>query len=224
MTGDQADIVRRIRAVLPVGWFSDESPLLDSLLSGMAQTWSWIYDWIASTEQETRLSSATGIWLDVIATDYFNFDFARKERETDGHLRARIRGNLLRRRGTRADIISVLTDLTGRCPDIFEPALCADTGGYGTDTAWSGKLYYNVSGGWGSLILPFECFITAYRPVTSGIAFVAGWCSAAGGYGNGVIQYANLALMEDQVSDAEIYSAISATLPTSTIGWTKIAD
>lgn len=224
MTGDQADIVRRVRGTLPIGWFADQSPLLDGLLAGIASAWSWIYDWVYYVEQQARIATAVDVWLDLIGCDYFGSGLVRRPREVDSHYGARIRNNLIRQRGTRRDVISVLTDLTGRSPAVFEPAWCFDTGGYGIDQASSGGLSYNVVGGWGSLALPFQCFITAYRPFTGGIAFVAGWCCAAGGYGGGLIQYANLAFLEGQISDADIYNAISMTLPVSTIGWTRIAD
>ncbi|MDR3536531.1 MAG: hypothetical protein P4L71_08525 [Acetobacteraceae bacterium] len=224
MTGDQADIIGRIKSTLPVGWFPDDSPMLDSLLGGVAQAWSWIYDWISYVGQQTRITTAAGVWLDLAAVDYFGADLPRRPHETDEHFSKRIHRNLLRKRGTRCDVISALTDLTGRSPDVFEPARCSDTGAYGIDPASSGGLSYNAVGGWGSLALPFQCFITAYRPVPSGIAFVSGWCCYAGGYGGGVIQYVDLALMEDQISDMEIYGAISLTLPVATIGWTRIAS
>jgi hypothetical protein len=107
---------------------------------------------------------------------------------------------------------------------IFEPAYCLDTGGYGVDPTTGGGLAYNTLGGWGSLTLPFQCFITAYRPYGSGIASVSGWGCPSGSYGAGAIEYADISLMEDQVSDAEIYTAIAEMLPVSVIAWTAIVD
>ncbi len=224
MIGDQADIVRRIKGALPVGWFADDSPLLNCLLGGVAHAWSWIHDWIRYVEQQTRIATAANVWLDLIAYDYFGSGLTRRPREADAHYGMRIRGNLMRLRGTRRDVISALTDLTGRPPAMFEPAWCPDTGGYGIGPTSSGGLAYNLIGGWGSLALPFQCFITVYRPLVRGIAFVSGWSCPAAGYGVGVIQYANLALFVDQISDAEIYDAVSTTLPISVLGWTRIVD
>jgi hypothetical protein len=224
MTGDQTDIVRRIKAALPIGWFADDSPMLDCILYGVSQVWEWIYDWIVYAQKQTRISTASELWLNLISADYFGSDLPRRSGESDGHFRRRIQGDLLRERATRFAIASVVTDLTGRPPEIFEPARCFDTGGYGVDPTTRGGLAYATVGGWGSLNLPFQCFITAYRPVSAGIASVSGWCCPSGGYGAGEIEYADLSLMEDQLSDAEIYGAISNTLPIGVVGWTKIIN
>lgn len=224
MTGDQADLARRIRATLPVGWFSDESPLLHGLLAGLSEAWSWAYAAIQYVEQQTRLRTATGVWLDLIASDYFRTDVRRRPREIDDHFRKRLQSNLLRERATRSAIVAVLSDLTGRQPLVFEPAYCLDTGGYGVNPATSGGLAYNATGGWGSLALPFQCFVTVYRPFGTGIAMVSGWGCRSGGYGTGAIEYADMELMEDQISDAQIYDAISRTLPTAAICWARITD
>jgi hypothetical protein len=224
MIGDQADITRRIKAVLPTGWFADTSPVLDSILSGVSQVWVWIYDWIAYAKSQTRVETASGLWLDLITLDYFGPGLPRRSGETDNHFRHRIKSNLLRERVTRSAIITVLTELTGRPPKIFEPAHCLDTGGYGVSPITRGGLAYSAAGGWGSLALPFQCFIIAYRPVTAGIATVSGWGCPLGGYGAGAIEYADLSLMEGRLADSEIYTAISSTLPIGVIGWTKIID
>jgi hypothetical protein len=71
-------------------------------------------------------------------------------------------------------MIQALTDLTGRAPAIFEPQRPADTG------SWDGPtLAYNTAGGYGSLLLPFQYFITAYRPTGVGVANVAGYTTTS---------------------------------------------
>jgi hypothetical protein len=88
----------------------------------------------------------------------------------------------------------------------------------------TGGLGYNTVGGWGNLNLPYQCFITAYRPIGTGISKVTGWNCLSGGYGVANIEYANIELMEDTIADSEILSVISASLPAATIAWTRIAD
>jgi len=39
MLGDQQDMLRRIKTVLPARWFADASPVLDGVLSGLAAGW-----------------------------------------------------------------------------------------------------------------------------------------------------------------------------------------
>ncbi len=224
MVGDQADITARIRATLPIGWFGDDSPLLNSLLTGLSNAWAWIHGQIEFVRRQGRVVTATDIRLDLIANDYFGPDIARRRGELDERFRTRICAALLRNRGTRRDVVSTLTDLTGRAPKIFEPARPLDTGGYGVDPATSGGLAYNMAGGWGNLSLPFQFFITAYRPLPMGISFMPGWGCSSAAYGGGLLQYGNLDLMSDKVTDYDIYHAVSAVLPVATTGWMQITE
>jgi hypothetical protein len=87
-----------------------------------------------------------------------------------------------------------------------------------------GGVAYGVAGGWGSLDLPFQCFISAYRPTGSGIAMVSGWCRPSGAYGEGAIEYASLAMVQGQITDSDIYTAVADVMPAATIGWTRITN
>lgn len=224
MTGDQADMVRRLRSLLPAHWFPDDAPVLASLLNGLGSAWAWFYGGVAYVGFQLRIGTASESWLDLIASDLFGRWIRRRRRETDDHLRSRILAELLRERGTRAGLRRALLDLTGREPVIFEPALPSDTGAYGTHRESQGGLAYGVAGGWGSLSLPFQCLVTAYRPHGTGIASVSGWCCPGGAYGQGAIEYANLALMEDLVPDAEILETIARTMPVAATAWTRLSD
>ena len=71
MTGDQQDMMARLRTVLPTRWFPDSAPVLDGLLSGLASGWSWAYQQLQYVKAQTRIATATDVWLDIIANDYF---------------------------------------------------------------------------------------------------------------------------------------------------------
>ncbi|MBS0558421.1 MAG: hypothetical protein JSR21_00020 [Proteobacteria bacterium] len=219
MTGDQSDIVYRLKAVLPAGWFADETPILDGLLSGFGWAWSWAYSLWSYTRQQTRIATASDVWLDIIANDFFGSMLTRRVGQDDDAFRLIIQTNLLREHGTRQAVEGALFDLTGRTPVIFEPSRTSDTGGYATY-----GLVYGAVGGWGSLALPFQCFVTAYRPSDSGIALVGGWRSPVGAYGSGAIEYASLAMVQGQVTDADITAAIANVLPVAAIAWTRISS
>lgn len=223
MTGDNQDILARLKATLPAGWFPDSTPVLDAILSGLASAWSWSYGLLCYVGTQTRIATATDIWLDIIALDFFGSRIARSGR-LDADFRRRIQQEVMRERGTRAAIVSVLEDLTGREPVVSEPANPADTGGWGSFGTLHTGLSYGVAGGWGSLALPFQCFVTAYRPLNEGIALVGGWSMSAGGYGCGSLEYADLALMAPIVSDSEIFAAVASVMPTATIAWTRISN
>jgi hypothetical protein len=173
---------------------------------------------------QTRIATASDIWLDIIALDFFGTRLARRRGQADAAFRSRIQRELFRERGTRAAIVSALQDLTGRPPRIFEPARPTDTGAYSSLTHEGGGVAYGAAGGWGNLGLPFQCFVTAYRPVGNGIAMISGWGGSAGAYGRGAIQYASLAMVQGQVTDDDIYSAVADVLPVAAAGWTRITN
>lgn len=187
--------------------------------------WAQVYALLAYVTRQTRIATATDVFLDLIARDFFGAGLQRRTTEADVNYRARIRASLLPPAGTRAALIAALVRLTGRAPRVFEPRNTMDTGGYGArgSHAWSG-LAYGAAGGYGCLCEPFQCFVTAYRPHSGGVAGVAGWGAGAGGYGVGAIEYVGSDMLDGQVTDADIYSAIAQTLPAGTIGWTAISS
>jgi hypothetical protein len=217
MTGDASDMLARLKSLLPLRWFPDATPVLDALLAGLSDGWAWLHSMLGYAKLQTRIATATDTFLDLVAQDCFGGALPRRLGEDDTTFRARIRRELLRDRATRAAMVAVLTDLTGRAPIIFEPARPADTG------AWGIALGYGAAGGWGSLMLPFQSFVTAFRPLGSGVPLIAGWGSPAGGYGAGAAAYASIAMVQSQVSDAEINAAIARTTPVAATAWTRIA-
>jgi hypothetical protein len=224
MVGDQQDMVSRLKAVLPLRWYPDDTPVLDSLLNGLGWAWASIYSLVQYARTQARISTAQDVWLDIAARDYFGDRTRRRVGESDDRFRSEILRDLIRDHGTRASVLHVLLDLTGRTPIIFEPANPCDTGGYVGAAGAGGGVAYGVTGGWGSLNLPFQFFVTAYRPLGGGIAVVAGWNSGVGGYGAGAIEYADLSLIQGQVTDADINAAIIDVLPVAVIGWTRITS
>jgi hypothetical protein len=223
MIGDAEDMLRRLKAVLPTGWFPDNASVLDDLLRGLANGWSWVSGLLSYVRRQARVSTADGVWLDVAANDYFGTYLRRRIAEPDDLYRTRISRELLRERGTRAAVTSALLDLTGRAPVIFEPANTRDTGGYGSVAGNNASgVAYGSAGGWGSLNLPFQFFVTAFRPHGGGIADVAAWCIGPGGYCGGAIQYGDLTMIGNRVSDDDILNGIRAVTPAATIAWWQI--
>lgn len=218
MTGDLQDIVARLKATLPPRWFADSTPILDGLVTGLAASWSALYTMLAYVRSQTRLATATGSFLDRISGDFLGNRLGRRTAEPDQVYRQRIKAELLRERNTRTAITAALVDLTDRAPVIFEPTRPADTGGWGI------ALAYGIAGGWGSLCLPFQCLITAFRAQGSGIGSVSGYGCSAGGYGIGAIEYAGLSMLTGEITDADINAAIAGVMPVSTIAWVRISN
>lgn len=219
MTGDKSDMLARIKALLPP-WFADSNPVLDALLSGPAVVLAWIYTLYSYAKLQTRILTATDGWLDLIAQDFFGNAIQRKANQSDTSFRNWILINLFRERATRNAIIKVLTQITGRTPIVYEPLRLADNGAYGAP--FTG---YGVAGAYGSMLLPFQTFVTAYRPSSAGIPLVAGYGVPTGGYSQpSRAEYANLASSLSVASDNDIYAAIDSTKPAGTIAWVKILN
>ena len=219
MTGDTADMLARLKMVLPAGWFADSTPVLDALLTGLGAAWSGLYTLLGFVKAQTRIGTASGVFLDIASNDFLGASLPRRSAEGEAAYRMRIQQNLLAPRATRAALAQVLSDLTGRVPKIFEPLNATDAGGYG-----SGALGYGVSGGYGSVNLPFQLFVTAYRPNAMPISNAGGYNRGPGGYACAPMLYADLASYAGTISDAEIYAMIAATLPTCAVAWTTISN
>jgi hypothetical protein len=213
MTGDPKDMARRLATILPAGWFGDDTPMLNAVLEGLGTGYAQFWTLLQAVIAQSRIGTASGSFLDLIAADYFGPPFTREAAEADDAFRTRILEGLLRPRATRAAVSLALTELTGRAPAIFEPALTSDTGGYTT-----GGIGYCVGGGWGNLSLPYQVFMTLYRPSGGGIAELAGYG------GGGVPVYGSLAMETDEVSDATLQAAVPPLLPAGTTAWIRISN
>ena len=219
-TGDSNDCFTRIKSLLPRGWFVGSTPILDALLIGLAWPLSLVYSRIKYAQLQTRIATATDGFLDLIAFDFFGNTLLRKLQEMDSAFRARILATLLREKVTRNGMIKALVNLTGRTPKIFEPWRPLDTGAYNKNI-WG----YGAAGGYGSLILPAQVFITAYRTSQSGIPYVAGYGSSTGAYNTASrAEYATPSQVQGAVTDADIYALIAGTVAEGVTAWTQLAD
>lgn len=241
---DPQNIVGRLTSLLPRGWLPDVAPAASVPLSGAAQLWDEIFALLAYVKEQTRITTAGDVFLDLAARDYLGVRVGRKPGQTDDSFRARIKVEVLRPRATRAALISAITDLTGISPGVFEPRWPPDTGGYGnigmslgTALAYGGASG-GGAGGWGSLALPFQFFVTAYTGNSQfggiggigGFYYGTGW--AGGGYGSltnnaagaGSIEYLSAEQSTNVIDAADIDQLIVSMIPVGTIAWTKVMD
>jgi len=220
MADDAATWTLRLRRLLPRGWFAEagSTPLLDGLLSGLGYAHAQLSSWIAFARTQTRLATASDIFLDGLAADFLGTRISRQDGESDDAFRARIRREILRPRGTRAALIEALEDLTGVVPLVVEPGCTTDTGGYR-----AGGVGYGSASAYGSMTLPYQCFATVYRPPGVMPAGVDGYGGSLGGYGVGALEYASSAAVIG-VEDAEIYDVIEATRPVATVVWVRLTN
>ena len=234
--GDQLDFVRRLRGVLPVRWFPDtapgattSSPVLDSALNALAAVWAQIYGLVIYARTQSRIGSATDVWLDLISLDFFNLALPRRAGEADTSFRNRIKTRLLRYTATRQAIITGLTILTGRTPLIIEPWNNGDCGSWDALVGPynGGIMAYSTSGAWGSILLPYQFFVQVKRQNLGGIIGVQGYTAQpqmVGGYGVGAIEYVSAAMVGATVQDADIYQTILDLKAEGTIAWVNISS
>jgi hypothetical protein len=217
-TGDSTDFLTRIKALLPNGWFTGSTPVLDAILTGISSALASVYSLTAYARLQTRINTATEGFLDLISFDFFGSALPRKAMEGDTAFRTRISAELLLEKGTRKGLIRALEILTGRTPVVFEPARPADTGGYNTSV-----MGYGSAGRYGSIACPYQCFVTAYRPTGTGIPNVNGYNGSIGGYSTpSQLKYSNLSQIQGAVTDSDIYAAIANTAEEGTICWTQL--
>ncbi|WP_234775164.1 hypothetical protein [Paraburkholderia tropica] len=218
-TGDQNDILSRLQSYLPRGWFGDwsESPIVGAVLTGVASVFAVTYTLIMFVWAQTRLATSSGGWIDIWAADFFGGNLPRKSNESDASYIARIKVALFQQKATRPAMISVLTQLTGRAPIIFEPNRPLDSGCLGANT---GVNSFCGVARMGSLACPFSALITAYRPLVSGGSAGAAYCNAAAISAlNTPLSQSYTGSLADEVSvatDDDIYAAINATRPVAT--------
>lgn len=147
-TGDQADLVSRLKSTIPSDWFPPSSPSqsstprLDALANGAAAVFSWIYSLIGYTKLQTRVSTATDGFLDIISQDFYGGTLPRVAGEADAVFRQRILGNLFLAANTRLAIQNALAAVTGYPVRIIEPwqpndNLVWNRGFWGVDTRFS---------------------------------------------------------------------------------------
>lgn len=212
-TGDQSNIFSRLKAQFPSSWFK-LSPNFDATLQGPAWALSTIYAQITYATLQTRIATATDGYLDLISNDFFGTALPRLTNEQDGAFRTRILANLFVKGPTRANMSAVLTLVTGRVPDIFEPSNTTDSGG------WDGGAYWDTGvGKWGAP-MPYQCFVTAYRPI--------GGVQDLGEYDTWRMSWDSYGAWSDNpvtaVTDAAIIAAVESTRMKGIVVWLRIAD
>ena len=165
--GTTADMASRLRSTLPAGWFPTSPPLpatsitpvLDGLLAGLAEAWSFCVGMLRIASAQTRIGTASGIFLDMISVDFFGSRLPRRRTEVDDIFRIRIRANLVSRRATRQDVSRAIFQVTSALPIICEPTRALDCGGYAgaSDPGAGGGSGYGGAGlRYGSRVLAFQ--------------------------------------------------------------------
>ena len=208
--------MRRLGNLLPP-WFADSNPVRDALLGGMASVHAWLYSLYDYARAQTRLATRSDAFLDLMALDFFGSGLRRGLNQSDNSFRNRLRIALFRERGTRHAIEQVLTDLTGRAPVVIEPARVTDCGAVGMTLA------LGSAGCIGSLSMPYQAFVTAFRPLGNSAAGYPGVTTNPYGLGNESVMMPS-SMIQPNVTDSDILDAINAVKPVGTLVWARISS
>ena len=112
-------------------------------------------------------------------------------------------------------MIQAFTLLTGRAPIIFEPANPLDT------KCYNSTAFYNGTGRYGSVNLPFQTFLIAYRPYVQSFGVLSAYNDNA--YYDSSY-YTNSALIAGAVTDQDILNTVDSVKPAGTIVWVNIQN
>lgn len=120
-------------------WFPDpvNSPVLIGMLTGLGYGLAYIQSLYSYAVSQTRIKTAFGPWLDLIAWDFFGGRFTRHNAELDVPFQSRILSELLRPRDTAAAIARALQDVTSYSARVMEPNYPHTAG------AW-GRFYWGI--------------------------------------------------------------------------------
>lgn len=166
----QGQFARRLRALLPLGWFpqapsdgeTEQAPILNGLLQGIASVFSWSWGLFQSVYDQQRLGTASGGLLDIYGEDFFGDQLPRLTNEADDDYRARVKAALFPTLGTRPSLERALAASWSDGWRVVEPRNASDTKGYGVISA------PNIGGGYGygaadlrygTRLTPFQGFV-----------------------------------------------------------------
>ena len=212
------DIVNRVKRLIPTRWFAFVAPYRDAVLGGLADVAAWSRYLIDYDRRQSRLATASDIWLDIFCYDYLRRHLLRSG-ASDDVFRAKIRATILQERVTRNGMTNAITTLVGVAPKIIEPWNTGDCGAYDMPN-WG----YGLAGAWGSIQLPGQVFMKISRSGVgpTGVPNVGGYDFGIGGYGAGSIEYVGSAISQIGITDQDIYDIINTAKPTGVTAWTQI--
>lgn len=217
MTSSTDDMISRQRRLLPRGWFTDDSPVLDAVLSGFSSCASHVYELLAFVGAQTRLATVSDGFLDLAAYDFFGLRVRRRSGQSDASFRQTVLDEIFRERVTRAGIKKAVEDLTGFEARMFEPFNATDCGGLDT-----GFLGYDMAGRWGDINMPRTILIATLNPKGAGLPGAPGFDDGLGGLDTPPEQWGDLAKVSGPVTQQDIYDTVNATRAAGVTAWVAI--
>jgi len=136
--GTARDFARRLRLILPFGWFpayrgdeAEDAPVLQALLTGFGSVLSSIWPLMIFVRRQTRFGTTDAVFLEMAAVDFFGpSGMIRLKLERDTHFRRRIVSSLVAPLNTRHAVSEAVRRLSGAAPRIIEPGTVRDCGAW----------------------------------------------------------------------------------------------
>lgn len=152
-----------------MGWFpnppsdgeDEQAPVLNALLQGFGSVFAWVWGLLTGTDEQARLATMSGAFLDMFAADFFGTGMPRKQGESDDDYRTRIQEALFPSLGTRPDVETTIQYEVGQAGRVIEPRNATDCKGLGSLAAPSiggGYGYGAPALRYGSRMVPFQLF------------------------------------------------------------------
>lgn len=183
--GDNADMIRRLQSLIPGGWLARTGVVYNAVFGGLADSLAMVSSLLAAVTAQTRIATASGWFLDLIAWDFFGSRFLRHRGEPDTAWRGRIIKEIFRPRVTRAAIVEAVTDLVGTVPQLFEPWNTGDCGAYDVGTlAYAGSYIAPTFAGYDTPQGGLDMGPLAYADLDTSAAGTSGAFAGAGCYGS----------------------------------------
>jgi len=185
---------------LPRGWFNPSGPIINAIINGVATATAQSSSDLQFVQNQTRIATATGEYLDLCSVDYLGFgNLPRRAGEPDASFRSRIQFWVLRELGTRQALIDVLTEITGNVPVVFEPI---------RDAQYFDSCYLDYNAQMGSYDFPYSFLISIQRPNVALLAH-------SYAFDNSYLDY-NAYFGGDptsEITDAELMQAVALVCP-----------
>lgn len=216
--GDNNDMQRRITSLLPSRWWANVAPLKEAVIGGLGDALSNIYSFIQYTKAQSRIKTAFGPWLDLIAFDFFGMRFRRRPSQNDDSFKQAIIDEILRPRVTRDALQKAVSDLTNTEVTIFEPFNPQDTGGWGVMFA------FDAAGAWGDWDETYTVFLDVVKPQGTGIPTISGFDDTYSGFDKGYFYFVDDSQIVGPVTDQDVYDCVEATRASGVTVWVKIGE
>ena len=203
-TGDSNDLTARAQRIVPPRWFASDAVYAPAIMGGISDALAWIYGFIQYAYAQLRVSTSSGVFVDLWSLDWLAQTLPRRPSEPDTSFIARILKEVVRTRVTRPGMAQALTDLTAQAPVIIEPWNPGDCGAWSSTTTgvlfnrwgWSvgntsqtssvspsTPFAYGNTATWGSTAYPDQALIAYWPPGFYGAASVGGWSTGVGSGG-----------------------------------------